>query len=55
MEEKDLKLKLFKLIKKIYEDTSLLDQIINKQKQFSDITVYENIDKQIKKIINEEY
>ena len=50
VEEKDLKSKLFKLIKKIYEDTSLLDQIVNKQKQFSDKTVYENIDKQIKKI-----
>ncbi len=55
VEEKDLKSKLFKLIKKIYEDTSLLDQIVNKQKQFSDKTVYENIDKQIKKVTNEEY
>jgi len=47
IEEKDLKLKLFKLIKKINEDKSLLNQLIEKQKQYSDKSVYENIDKQL--------
>ena len=55
IEEKYLSKKLFKLIKKIDEDRALLSQITNKQKQYSDKSVYENIDKQIKKIINEEY
>ena len=54
IEEKDLNKKLFQLIKKINEDTSLLSQIISKQRQYSDKSVYENIDKQVEKIINEE-
>ena len=54
IEEKDLNAKLFQLIKKISEDTSLLSQTISKQRQYSDKTVYENIDKQVEKIINEE-
>jgi len=55
IEEKDLNAKLFQLIKKISEDTSLLSQIISKQRQYSDKSVYENIDKQINKIINEKH
>ena len=55
IEEKDLNKKLFQLIKKINEDKSLLSQIISKQRQYSDKSVYENIDKQINKIINEEH
>jgi UDP-N-acetylglucosamine--N-acetylmuramyl-(pentapeptide) pyrophosphoryl-undecaprenol N-acetylglucosamine transferase len=55
IEEKDLNAKLFKLIKKINEDMSLLGQIISKQRQYSDKSVYENIDKQINKAINEEH
>ena len=43
------------MAKKISEDTSLLSQTISKQRQYSDKTVYENIDKQINKIINEEH
>ncbi len=54
IEEKDLNKKLFQLIKKINEDTSLLSHIISKQRQYSDKSVYENIDKQVEKIINEE-
>jgi len=54
IEEKNLNAKLFKLIKKIHEDMSLLSQIISKQRQYSDKSVYENIDKQINKIINNE-
>ncbi len=55
IEEKNLNTKLFQLIKKISEDKSLLSQITSKQKQYSDKSVYENIDKQINKIINEEH
>ena len=55
IEEKDLNEKLFKLIKKINEDRSLLNKIISKQRQYSDKSVYENIDKQINKVINEEH
>ncbi len=55
IEEKDLNAKLFQLIKRISEDMSLLDQIIAKQRQYSDKSVYENIEKQIDKIINEEH
>ena len=55
IEEKNLNTKLFKLIKKISEDTSLLSQISSKQRQYSDKSVYENIDNQINKIINEEH
>ena len=54
IEEKDLNTKLFQLIKKINQDLSLLSQIITKQRQYSDKSVYENIDKQIEEIINEE-
>ena len=53
IEEKDLSTKLFKLIKKSM-NTSLLNQMIMKQRQYSDKSVYENIDKQINKIINHE-
>jgi UDP-N-acetylglucosamine--N-acetylmuramyl-(pentapeptide) pyrophosphoryl-undecaprenol N-acetylglucosamine transferase len=54
IEEKDLNNKLFKLIKMIYENESLLDQIISKQKEYSDKSVYENIDKEINKLLNEQ-
>jgi len=53
IEEKDLDTKLFKLIKSIHEDRSLLEQITNKQKKYSDKLVYVNIDNEINKIINE--
>ena len=53
IEEKDLSKKLFKLIKLIHEDRSLLNQMRNKQRQYSDKSVYENIDKEISKIVNE--
>ncbi len=54
IEEKDLNKKLFQLIKKISEDTSLLSQIISRQRQYSDKSVYKNIDKQINRIIDNE-
>ena len=53
IEEKDLSTKLFKLIKLLHEDRSQLNQIISKQRQYSDKLVYENIDREINKLINE--
>ena len=55
VEEKELNEKLFKLIKLIHEDRALLNQMIIKQKQYSDKSVYENIDIEMRKITNEEY
>ena len=55
IEEKYLNEKLFELIKKIDEDRTLLDQLIVKQKGFSDKNVYMNIDKEMDKIINEKH
>ena len=51
IEEQDLNIKLFKLIKKISENKSLLGRIKSKQRQHSDKSVYENIDQQINDII----
>ncbi len=53
VEEKDLNSKLFEFIKMIDKDPRILSQIVEKQKQHSDKSVYENIDKQIYEIINE--
>ena len=57
IEEKELDDKLYKLIKLIHKDKSLLKQIKIQQQHYSDKSVYENIDKEIKEIIknNEEY
>ena len=48
IEEKDLNERLFNLIKEIYENKSLLVNIRQNQKQFSDKNVYNNIDREIK-------
>ena len=53
VEEKDLEAKLFHLIKDLNDNQFLLEEIIKKQKQFSDKTVYQNINHEIKKIFNE--
>ena len=57
IEEKELDDKLYELIKLIHKDKSLLKQIKTQQQHYSDKSVYENIDKEIKEIIknNEEY
>ena len=55
VEEKDLEKKLFELLRAVSENEKLLDQITNRQRQYSDKSVYENIDKQLLKIENEEY
>ena len=53
IEEKDLNEKLLKLIKEIYKNNSLLFNIKENQKQYSDKNVYQNVDREIKKIIYE--
>ena len=55
IEEKYLNEKLFELIKKINENRALLDQLIVKQKDYSDENVYNNIDREVDKIINEKH
>ena len=53
IEEKDLNTKLFELLNMINKNPNVLSQIIKKQSQYSDKSVYENIDKQIYEILNE--
>ena len=53
IEEKDLNVTLLKLIEEIYKNKSLLVNMRENQKQFSDKNVYNNIDREIKKIIYE--
>ena len=53
LEEKDLNERLFQLIEDIYKNKSILVSIRQNQKQFSDKNVYNNIDREIKKIIYE--
>ena len=55
VEEKDLNEKLFQLINQINDNRSILLEIMNRQRQFSDKLVYENIDFQINQWINEKY
>ena len=54
IEERDLNKKLFELIKLINKDSSVLDQMKNKQRHYSDKSVYKNIDNELSKIIHEE-
>ena len=51
IEEKNLADELFELILKIHNDTKILKQIKNKQGQYSDKSVYINIDKQLENLI----
>ena len=51
IEEKNLDEKLFKLIKEIHKNRSLLTQMMAKQKLHSDKKVYKIIDEEIGKII----
>ena len=53
IEEKDLNERLLKLIIEIFKDKSLLVDIKENQKQYSDKNVYHNVDSEIKKIIYE--
>ena len=53
IEEKDLNNELFKLLKEVNNNRSLLDTIIQNQRQYSDKNVYNNIMQVLNKIINE--
>ena len=53
IEEKDLDNKLFNLIKSINEDKFLIEKIRINQSQYSDKNVFNNINKQVKKIFDE--
>ena len=53
IEEKDLNDKLLYFIKEIYEDSSKLKKLKENFNQYSDKNVYENINKELTKIINE--
>jgi UDP-N-acetylglucosamine--N-acetylmuramyl-(pentapeptide) pyrophosphoryl-undecaprenol N-acetylglucosamine transferase len=53
IEEKEISIKLFPLIKSILEDKSLLSRIINKQKKHSDKLVFDKINNSIKELIYE--
>ena len=53
IEEKELKNKLFDLLKEIHNNKSILDTIQQRQKQYSDKYVYENINRVLKEITYE--
>ena len=55
IEENQIKTKLFPLIKSIHEDKDLLIKIRKRQNAHSDKLVFENINNQIKFLINEQY
>ena len=53
IEEKELIDKLFPFITKVYEDKSILNNVVQNQRQFSDKNVYNNIDRLLKNILDE--
>ena len=53
IEEKELDNKLANVIKNIYIKRSILDEILQTQRQFSDKNVYKNIDNAVEEIIDE--
>ena len=53
VEEKDLNADFFNLIKDIYQNKQLLDNIKKNQRQYSDKNVYNNISRELEKTINE--
>jgi len=53
LEEKDIKNKLFDLIKNIFEEKSSIRNILSNQRQYSDKYIYENLNDQIEKIVDE--
>ena len=53
LEEKDIKDKLYNLIVSIFNNKSMLDSIISNQKQHSDKDIFDNLNNQIEKILNE--
>ena len=53
MEEKNIKYKLFDLIKLIFDDTSATKKMLSYQEQHSDKDIFENLNIQIEKILDE--
>ena len=53
LREKDIKEKLYDLIKTIYKDKSALKRIISNQRQYSDKDIFRNLNIEIEKITNE--
>ena len=53
IEEKDVNEQLYGLIKSIFNDKSLIKNILASQSQYSDKNIFKNIDTHIDKIINE--
>tara|TARA_B100001559_G_scaffold281464_1_gene255041 strand:- start:42 stop:1136 length:1095 start_codon:yes stop_codon:yes gene_type:complete len=53
IEEKDIKLKLYKLIEDIFNNKSLIRNILINQKKYSDINIFKNLGKEIEKNLNE--
>ncbi len=51
--EKDIKYKLFDLINSIFQDKSILKNILSNQRQYSDKDIFRNLNIEIKKITNE--
>ena len=53
LEEKDIKNKLYDLIVSTFNDKSILNSILLNQRQHSDKDIFENLNNQIEKILNE--
>ena len=53
LEEKDIKTKLFDLIDSLFKDKSSINNILLKQKQYSDKNIFNILDKEIEKVLNE--
>ena len=53
LEEQDIKNKLYNLIVSTFNDKSMLDKILLNQRQYSDENIFENLNDQIEKILNE--
>ena len=53
IEEKNIKNKLYILIRQIFNDKHLIDNILAKQKEYSDKNTFNNLQTQLEKILNE--
>ena len=53
LEEKDIKDKLYDLLKSLSLDKSLVKNILSKQRQYSDKDIFRNLNIKIEEIINE--
>ena len=53
IEEKDIKKKLYNLIKKLFYDKSLINNILFNQRKYSDKNTFTNLQFELEKILNE--